>query len=114
MKKVQKWRRALTKASNFTGHHYKGDCGLSEFKIIQDIFEEILSVKLDCTKISATKYLVGIDSRKMGQKSQQSRLLCYKDDPQALFVNTGLNAIRECKEVTFNWMSISRGIDSKV
>ncbi|KAL4639678.1 hypothetical protein ACB092_03G235600 [Castanea dentata] len=32
--------------------------------------------------------------QKMGQKSQQSRLLCYKDDPQALFVNTGLNAIR--------------------
>ena len=39
-----------------------GSCGPSEFKIIQDIFEEILSVKLDCTKISATKYLVGIDS----------------------------------------------------
>ena len=40
-----------------------GSCGPSEFKIIQDISEEILSVKLDCTKISATKYLVGIDSR---------------------------------------------------
>ena len=25
MKKVQKWRKALTKASNFTGHHYKGE-----------------------------------------------------------------------------------------
>ena len=40
-----------------------GSCGPSEFKIIQDISEEILSVKLDCTKISATKYLVGINSR---------------------------------------------------
>ena len=40
-----------------------GSCGPSEFKIIQDISEEILSVKLDCTKISTTKYLVGIDSR---------------------------------------------------
>ncbi|KAK4598775.1 hypothetical protein RGQ29_016003, partial [Quercus rubra] len=66
MKKVQKWRKALTKASNFTGHHYKGNCGPSEFKIIQDISEEILSVKLDCTKISATKYLVGINSRVSG------------------------------------------------
>ncbi|XP_050277402.1 disease resistance protein RUN1-like isoform X2 [Quercus robur] len=63
MKKVQKWRKALTRASNFTGHHYKGNYGPSEFKIIQDISEEILSVKLDCTKISATKYLVGINSR---------------------------------------------------
>ncbi|XP_030957504.1 disease resistance-like protein CSA1 [Quercus lobata] len=32
--------------------------------------------------------------QQMGQKSQQCRLLCYKDDPQALIVNTGLNAIR--------------------
>ena len=43
-----------------------GSCGPSEFKIIQDISEEILSVKLDCTKISATKYLVGINSRVSG------------------------------------------------
>ena len=40
-----------------------GSCGPSEFKIIQDISEEILSVKLDCTKVSATKYLVGMNSR---------------------------------------------------
>nr|XP_023913014.1 TMV resistance protein N-like [Quercus suber] len=32
--------------------------------------------------------------KQMGQKLEQSRLLCYKDAPQALIVNKGLNAIR--------------------
>nr|XP_023911594.1 protein SUPPRESSOR OF npr1-1, CONSTITUTIVE 1-like [Quercus suber] len=32
--------------------------------------------------------------QQMGQKLERSRLLCYKDDPQALIVNKGLNAIR--------------------
>ncbi|KAK4596407.1 hypothetical protein RGQ29_014439, partial [Quercus rubra] len=59
-KKVQEWRAALKEASNISGWHYKNEY---QFRFIQEIFEEISSVKLNCSQVFDVKYPVGIDSR---------------------------------------------------
>ncbi|XP_075675247.1 disease resistance protein RPV1-like [Castanea sativa] len=59
--KVQRWRAALTEASNISGWHYKNDH--PQFRFIKEIFEETLSAKINHTQVFVVKYPVGIDSR---------------------------------------------------
>ncbi|KAL0013249.1 hypothetical protein SO802_000318 [Lithocarpus litseifolius] len=63
MDKVQRWRAALTKATNLSGFPYKDGCMESEFEFIQRIIKEISSAKSNRTQLFVAKHLVGINSR---------------------------------------------------
>ncbi|KAK7829093.1 tmv resistance protein n [Quercus suber] len=63
LEKVQRWRTALTKATNLSGLHYKEGYTESETQFIQRIIKEILGTKLNRTQLFVTKYPIGIDSR---------------------------------------------------
>ncbi|KAL4622117.1 hypothetical protein ACB092_06G274400 [Castanea dentata] len=59
-KKVQRWRKALCEASNFSGWDYKNSH--NEYDLIQEIVEEVSKSKLNRMELYVAKYPVGIQS----------------------------------------------------
>ncbi|XP_065634947.1 disease resistance protein RUN1-like [Quercus suber] len=63
LEKVQRWRKALTKATDLSGLIYKDSCTECEFEFIQRIIKEISITKSNRTQLFVAKYPIGIDSR---------------------------------------------------
>ncbi|XP_004296293.1 PREDICTED: TMV resistance protein N-like [Fragaria vesca subsp. vesca] len=70
LKKVARWKTALTKAGNLSGRHFSHGGHESEF--IRKIVEEISQQVSNLTNLYKDKYLVGIESR----LENMEKLLC--------------------------------------